>query len=99
MPLNNSHTGVRSLTQFAAAELDGNGMHAMKIDACREARPCTIQKRVQRERSWENITKGVESRFFADAVKRFDRLLADMEAALSDGLWLAGKEFSLADVG
>jgi glutathione S-transferase len=37
----------------------------------------------RREQSWENITKGVESRYFADAAKRFDKLLADMEAALA----------------
>ena len=54
---------------------------------------------VKRERSWENITKGVESRFFADAVKRFDKLLADVETTLSEERWLAGKEFSLADIG
>jgi len=54
---------------------------------------------VKRERSWENITKGVESRFFAGAVKRFDKLLADMEEALTDSPWLAGREFSLADIG
>ena len=54
---------------------------------------------VKRERSWENITRGVESRFFVDAVKRFDQLLGDMETSLSNGLWLAGKEFSLADIG
>jgi glutathione S-transferase len=54
---------------------------------------------VKRERSWENITKGVESRFFAEAVKRFDKLCDDMESALSESPWLAGKEFSLADIG
>jgi len=54
---------------------------------------------VKREKSWENVTKGVESRFFAEAVKRFDRLLGDMEMALLDHPWLAGNEFSLADVG
>ncbi|HEY3304441.1 MAG TPA: glutathione S-transferase family protein [Candidatus Binatia bacterium] len=54
---------------------------------------------VKREKSWENITKGVESRFFADAVKRFDKLLADMEETLTGEPWLAGKEFSLADIG
>lgn len=53
----------------------------------------------KRERSWETITKGVESSYFAGAAKRFDKLLADMEAALSEGPWLAGKEFSLADIG
>lgn len=54
---------------------------------------------VKRERSWDTITKGVDSIYFAGAVKRFDRLLADMEAALSQGAWLAGKECSLADIG
>ena len=54
---------------------------------------------VKRERSWETITKGVDSSYFAGAVKRFDKLLADIEAALSESPWLAGKEFSLADIG
>ena len=53
----------------------------------------------KRERSWDTITKGVDSIYFAGAVKRFDRLLADIEAALSQGPWLAGEECSLADVG
>jgi glutathione S-transferase len=52
---------------------------------------------VKRERSWENVTKGVESRYFPEAIKRFDRLLGDMEMTLADNPWLAGKEFSLAD--
>jgi glutathione S-transferase len=54
---------------------------------------------VKRERSWENVTKGVESRYFIDAVKRFDKLLGDMERCLSNSPWLAGPEFSLADIG
>ena len=54
---------------------------------------------VKRERSWENVTKGVESRYFPDAIKRFDRLLGDMEMALAENPWLAGNEFSLADTG
>jgi glutathione S-transferase len=53
----------------------------------------------KRERSWETITKGVESSYFAGAAKRFDQLLADIETALADGPWLAGQEFSLADIG
>lgn len=52
----------------------------------------------RREQSWENITKGVESRYFIDAAKRFDKLLGDMEAALAQNRWLTGKEFSLADI-
>jgi glutathione S-transferase len=52
----------------------------------------------RRERSWENITKGVESGYFPDAIKRFDKLLSDMEATLTEAPWLAGEEYSLADI-
>jgi glutathione S-transferase len=53
---------------------------------------------VRRERSWENITKGVESRYFPEAIQRFEKLLVDMEAALSQTTWLAGESYSLADI-
>lgn len=52
----------------------------------------------RREQSWENITKGVDSRYFIDAAKRFEKLLGDMEETLTHGSWLAGDEYSLADV-
>jgi len=39
---------------------------------------------VKREKSWENITKGVESHYFAEAVKRFDKLVGDMETSLAE---------------
>lgn len=51
----------------------------------------------KRERQTENIFKGVESKFFAAAVKRFDKLLGDMNDVLADHAWLAGDSFSLAD--
>jgi glutathione S-transferase len=54
---------------------------------------------MKREQSWENVTKGVESRFFPEAIRRFDKLLGDIEATLAETPWLAGKEFSLADIG
>src|ERR687896_1620189 len=41
----------------------------------------------------------MEARYFAEAVRRFDQLLDDMETALADSTWLAGNEFSLADIG
>jgi len=52
----------------------------------------------KRERQTENIYKGIESKFFPAAVRRFDKLLDDMNATLADRSWLAGDEFSLADV-
>ena len=45
----------------------------------------------KREESWENITQGIQWRFFVDAVRRFDRLLADIEACLTEQSWMAGK--------
>lgn len=54
---------------------------------------------VKRKRSWENVTKGIDSRYFSESIKRFDKLLGDVETALSESPWLAGKEFSLADIG
>jgi glutathione S-transferase len=54
---------------------------------------------VKRERSWENVTKGIDSRYFPESIKRFDKLLGDMETALENTRWLAGKDFSLADIG
>ena len=53
----------------------------------------------KRERSWENVTKGIDSRYFPESIKRFDKLLGDMEVALSESPWLTGKEFSLPDIG
>ena len=45
---------------------------------------------VKREKSWENVTKGVESRFFPEAINRFDKLLSNMETTLAGSPWLAG---------
>jgi glutathione S-transferase len=53
----------------------------------------------RRERQREALEKGLDSRFFKDAVRRVDRLLADMDAALSEASWLAGDSYSLADAG
>ena len=69
------------------------GMEALEEFHKKDADP------VKREKSWENVTKGVESRFFPEAIQRFDKLLADMETSLKESSWLAGNEFSLADIG
>ena len=53
----------------------------------------------KRTESWENVHKGVDSSYFADAVQRFEKLLSDMESTLSSSAWLAGSSFSLADIG
>ena len=45
---------------------------------------------VRRERSTDTNTHGIESKFFAPAIRNFDKLLGQMETALTAGPWLAG---------
>ncbi|MFQ5851140.1 MAG: glutathione S-transferase family protein [Candidatus Binatia bacterium] len=63
-----------------------------------EALISNVPDPAKRERTREDIMKGVESRYFVDAVKRFDRLLGDFETALRHAPWLTGDDFSLADI-
>lgn len=53
----------------------------------------------RRARNRDLIEKGVDSRFFIGALRRFQKLLTDMEITLSRKEWLAGDGFSLADIG
>jgi glutathione S-transferase len=52
----------------------------------------------RRARSKAAIEQGMDAPQFADAVRRFVRLLDDFERALADSDWLVGNEFSLADI-
>ena len=52
----------------------------------------------RRERTKDTVERGMDSAFFAPAVRRFLKLTADMEQSLAAGAWLAGAEFSLADI-
>jgi glutathione S-transferase len=53
---------------------------------------------VRRERSTDTNTHGIESKFFAPAIRNYDKLLGQLEAALTAGPWLAGDTYSLADI-
>jgi glutathione S-transferase len=52
----------------------------------------------KRERRRDVIEKGTDSRHFAIAVKRMVQLLDEMEEALGSRRWLAGDDYTLADV-
>ncbi len=52
----------------------------------------------RRERQIDIYEKGVESGHFAPAIRRFDKMLGDMEKDLSQAKWLAGPDYSLADI-
>ncbi len=65
-----------------------------------------LQRRIEltpdpERRAWrrEIIDEGVESRQFGDAIRAYDKMLADMEKALADATWLAGEDYTLADIG
>ena len=53
---------------------------------------------VRRQRQSRQIFEGLEADQFRAAIARFVRLFADMEAALENGAWLAGDDYSLADI-
>ena len=54
---------------------------------------------VKRQRKREWIELGIEAPSARAAVVEFDKTLADMDAALARGAWLAGDACSLADIG
>ena len=57
-----------------------------------------IPSRERRERRRRTVELGVKAPDFEDALRRYDKLLTDMERALADRPWLLGDDFSLADL-
>ena len=51
----------------------------------------------RRERQRALIEKGIETPFFKDHIKVFEKTVAEMEAQLAKTKWLAGDSYSLAD--
>ncbi len=91
--------GVHAATSVIST---GIAFRFQKLDKGPEAVETLLAKMpdaAKRERSRDTIFNGVDSQFVQGAIQRFDRLLGDMEAALGEnGPWLAGADFSLADV-
>ena len=52
----------------------------------------------RRERLQKAVEFGMDAPTFAPALRRLDRLIADIDRTLTEGDWLAGDSFSLADV-
>ena len=65
----------------------------------RTARYEGIPDPARREKMKSLITEGVKSPLMAEAIKRLDKLLGDMETRLDESEWLAGGTYSLADTG
>jgi len=58
-----------------------------------------IPDRARRARIRDAVENGVHAELTATALRRFERLVADMDAALARNAWLAGDELTLADIG
>ena len=87
-----AHTGVLS------GSLAFRHQYLKKPPEELEAHLDRIPDPARRARSRQNIELGIDAPAFPATIRRFDKLLADMEAALESGPWLAGAEYSLADV-
>lgn len=57
-----------------------------------------IPDEARRERSHDMVFTGIESKHFAPAIHRFEKLFDDMESALQQSAWLTGETYSLADI-
>jgi glutathione S-transferase len=53
----------------------------------------------KRELARERITKGIDSDLFKPSLARAEKMVLDMEKALTEHPWLAGSAYSLADAG
>lgn len=68
-----------------------------KSPAEKEARLGAIPDPARKERLRTVYEQGLEAPFVVGALRSFDRLIGDMEDALTDAPWLAGPAYSLAD--
>ena len=90
--------GVHAATGTVSSCIAFRHQHLKRDPAELQAWLNDIADPARRERSRQAIEKGMDAAGFAPAVLRFDKLLADMESALGAGDWLAGAEYSLADI-
>ena len=52
----------------------------------------------RRARTIDLVSHGTNSKYFGPAIHCFDTLFAEMDAALEQGTWLTGSQYSLADI-
>lgn len=112
-PLRPTAPGDRARMRLWNKQLD-DGLHAATgtISVCIAFRHQHLQRKpedfqawldkmvdpARRERSRLAVELGMDSPLFAPAVQRFEKMFSDMDTALAQGPWLAGQEYSLADI-
>jgi glutathione S-transferase len=95
VPDDGIHVACASVTYAAAFADQLKAHHSPEEMAQRLAK---IPDRARAERQRQILERGFEAPFVRDAVLLHDRMLGDMEKALANGPWLAGRDFSLADI-
>jgi glutathione S-transferase len=89
---------IHAFTGVISAALAFRYQHLKKTPEELDAYFAKMVDPVRRERMRDVVQQGVESAHFVPALKRFDRMIADMQSSLEGGPYLAGEEFSLADI-
>lgn len=97
---------MRGLTKFIdAAIFPSTGTVSMSIAFHHQYSPEVQELMAKAQPGWRErfsqLQKGADNPAFPAAIKRLDKMLADMEKSLADsgGPWLLGKDISLADIG
>jgi glutathione S-transferase len=87
-----STASISNAIAFRHAHIDGKSKEEIKMhyDA--------IPDPIRRERLWDLAVNGIASKYFSTSIFRFEKLFTDMEITLSENKWLAGNDFSLADI-
>lgn len=63
-----------------------------------EARLRRMPDKGRSARQIELLHKGLDAQFVRDALRLYEKSIGEMEAALATGPWLAGAQFTLADI-
>ena len=95
---------MRGFTKFIdAAIFPATGTVSMSIAFHHQYRPEMYDTMEKARPGWlanlRQLQKGTENPAFPAAIKRLDKMVADMDRALAEGPWLAGETYSLADIG
>ena len=87
-----STASVSNAIAFRHAHIEGKSEEEIKMhyDA--------IPDPIRRERLWDLAVNGIASKYFSTSIFRFEKLFTDIEITLSENKWLAGNDFSLADI-
>jgi glutathione S-transferase len=97
---------MRGFTKFIdAAIFPATGTVSMSIAFHHQYTPDVVARMEEARPEWgitfRAFQKGIENPAFPNAIRRLDKMLADMEAALTahGRPWLTGDMFTLADIG